>query len=367
MCVILYLSASGFKKGHLFSEMAKGKKTMINNKNEIFILGIETSCDDTCASVVRNGNEILSNIVSSQNEIHEKYGGVVPEIASRKHLEMIDIVIKEALSKAGIESSQVSAVSVTNRPGLLGSLLVGVGAAKTFCYFKNIPLIAVNHLKAHIYANMLADPGIKGKAISLIVSGGHSSLYELDEKFNIKEIGHTVDDAVGEAYDKIARYLGLGYPGGPVIDRIAKTGNPQFVNFTRPMTKSGDYNFSFSGIKTALIYLTKKNPDMLKKENLENIAASFQAAAIDVLVMKTIKAAKEFKTDKILVSGGVAANSRLREEFKKAGKENNISVHIPPVSLCMDNAAMVASLGYQYYKKKEFSSLATDVFSRTDF
>jgi N6-L-threonylcarbamoyladenine synthase len=348
--------------------MVKEKETEINkNTEDVYILGIETSCDDTCASVVRNGNEILSNVVSSQNEIHEKYGGVVPEIASRKHLEMIDIVIKEALFKAGIESSQVSAVSVTNRPGLLGSLLVGVGAAKAFCYLKKIPLITVNHLKAHIHANILANPEISGRAISLIVSGGHSSLYIMDEDFNIKEIGHTVDDAVGEAYDKIARYLGLGYPGGPVIDRIAKTGDPEFVNFTRPMTQSGDYNFSFSGIKTALIYLTKKNPEMLKEKNLSNIAASFQAAAVDVLVMKTIKAAKEYKTDKILVSGGVAANSRLREEFEKAGKENNISVYIPPIFLCMDNAAMVASLGYRQYMKKEFSSLSADVFSRTDF
>ncbi len=348
--------------------MAEVKEIKINkNKNDIYILGIETSCDDTCASVVRNGNDILSNVVSSQNEIHEKYGGVVPEIASRKHLEMIDIVIKEALLKAGIESSQISTVSVTNRPGLLGSLLVGAGAAKAFCYFKNIPLITVNHLKAHIYANVLANPGIKGRAISLIVSGGHSSLYIMDEEFNIKEIGHTVDDAVGEAYDKIARYLGLGYPGGPVIDKIAKNGNPQFVNFTRPMTQSGDYNFSFSGIKTALIYLTKKNPDMLKEENLADITASFQAAAVDVLVMKTIKAAREFKTDKILVSGGVAANSRLREQFEIAGRENKISVHIPPVFLCMDNAAMVAALGYQHYIKKEFSDLSADVFSRTDF
>lgn len=348
--------------------MAKVKEIKINeSKQDVYILGVETSCDDTCASVVRNGNEILSNVVSSQNEIHEKYGGVVPEIASRKHLEMIDIVIREALLKAGITDSRINAVSVTNRPGLLGSMLVGVGAAKAFCYFKNIPLITVNHLKAHIFANILASPEIKGKAISLIVSGGHSSLYIMDEEFNIKEIGHTVDDAVGEAYDKIARYLGLGYPGGPVIDRIAKNGNPQFVNFTRPMTQSGDYNFSFSGIKTALIYLTKKNPDMLKEENLSDITASFQAAAVDVLVMKTIKAAREFKTDKILVSGGVAANSRLREQFEAAGRENNIAVYIPPVFLCMDNAAMVASLGYHHYMKKEFADLSADVFSRTDF
>jgi len=244
--------------------------------------------------------------------------------------------------------------------------LVGVGAAKAFCYFKNIPLIAVNHLKAHIYANILANPAITGKSVSLIVSGGHSSIYIADEKFNIKEIGHTVDDAVGEAFDKVARYLNFGYPGGPIIDEISKSGNPEFINFTRPMMQSGDYNFSFSGIKTALIYLIKKNPEILKNDNIENIAASFQAAAIDVLVEKSIKAAKEFKIDKILISGGVAANSKLRKEFEKAGKENKISIYIPPVFLCMDNAAMVAALGYQYYKQNKFSDLSVDVFSRTD-
>ncbi len=296
MSAILYLLEINFKKKEIIKlpGRALGDKNKKNNKDKknIYILGIETSCDDTCASVVLNGHEILSNIVSSQNEIHAKYGGIVPEIASRKHIEMIDIVINEALLKARVDSSQINAVSVTNRPGLPGSLLVGVGAAKAFSYFKNIPLIAVNHLKAHIYANILANPKIAGRAISLIVSGGHSSLYILDEQHNIREIGHTVDDAIGEAFDKIARYMGLGYPGGPIIDKLARKGDPGFINFTRPMTKSQDYNFSFSGIKTALIYMTKKNPDLLNEKNLAHLAASFQAAAIDVLILKTIKAAK---------------------------------------------------------------------------
>jgi len=342
-----------------------------NKNNDTLILGIETSCDDTCAAVVKNGREILSSVVSSQNEIHEKYGGVVPEIASRKHIEMIDIVIKEALLKAAAAPGKISMVAVTNRPGLLGSLLTGVGAAKAFCYYNQIPLIAVNHLKAHIFANMLAYDDISFEApaeyISLIVSGGHSSIYIVDSNLKMTEIGHTVDDAVGEAFDKIARYLGLGYPGGPVIDKISKDANPHFIEFTRPMMESGDFNFSFSGIKTALIYRTKKFPELMNEKNLPDLAASFQAAAVDVLVHKTIRACKEYKLDRILISGGVAANSRLREEFAVSAPENNIKIYIPPVNLCMDNAAMVASLGYFEFIRGNTSNLDIDVYSRTHF
>jgi N6-L-threonylcarbamoyladenine synthase len=344
---------------------------LLNKNNNTLILGIETSCDDTCAAVVKNGKEILSSVISSQNEIHEKYGGVVPEIASRKHIEMIDIVIKEALLKAETAPEEIDIVAVTNRPGLLGSLLTGVGAAKAFSYYNNVPLIAVNHLKAHVFANILAYDDINfdlpGKYTSLIVSGGHSSIYIVDENLTMTEIGHTVDDAVGEAFDKIARYLGLGYPGGPVIDKISKNADPHFIEFTRPMIESGDFNFSFSGIKTALIYRTKKFPELMSEKNLPDLSASFQAAAVDVLVHKTIRACKEYKLDKILISGGVAANSRLREEFAMAAIKNGIKIYIPPVSLCMDNAAMVASLGYFEFKKGNLSGLDIDVFSRTDF
>jgi len=344
----------------------------VADKNDnMLILGIETSCDDTCAAVVKNGREILSSVISSQNEIHEKYGGVVPEIASRKHIEMIDIVVKEALLKAGAAAQEINLVAVTNRPGLLGSLLTGVGAAKAFSYYNCTPLIAVNHLKAHIFANILAYDDISfdlpGKYISLIVSGGHSSIYIVDENLTMTEIGHTVDDAVGEAFDKIARYLGLGYPGGPAIDKISKNGDPHFIEFTRPMMDSKDFNFSFSGIKTALIYRTKKFPELMNQKNLPDLCASFQAAAVDSLVHKTIKACGEFRLDRILVSGGVAANSRLREEFMAAGEKHKIKIYIPPISLCMDNAAMVASLGYFEFKKGHLSELDIDVFSRTDF
>jgi N6-L-threonylcarbamoyladenine synthase len=335
------------------------------NKKGIYILGIETSCDDTCAAVVRDGSEILSNIVSSQDDIHRKYGGIVPEIASRKHIEVIDIVIKEALERSGVGLENIDAVSVTNRPGLIGSLLVGVGAAKAICYAKKRPLIAANHLEAHIYSNLLEDHGVKGGFIALIVSGGHTSLYFVDYNWNIKEIGHTVDDAAGEAFDKIARYLGLGYPGGPVIEKLSGKGDPDYIDLPKPMIDSGDFNFSFSGLKTALIYRTKKEPKLLAGKNLSGLAASFQKSVVDVLTEKTIGACRRFKVSKVLVSGGVAANSRLREELKRKARTNDIKVFIPPVNLCTDNAAMVACLGYYKYLKKDFDDLEVDVYSRS--
>ncbi len=330
------------------------------------ILGIETSCDDTAAAVVRDGKDMLSNIVSSQNEIHKKYGGVVPEIASRKHIEVINIVIKEAINKAGVKIGDIDAVSVTNRPGLIGSLLVGLGAAKAISYAQGIPLITVNHLKAHIYSNILINSKIKGNFLGLIVSGGHTSLYFIDNNWKISEIGHTVDDAAGEAFDKIARYLKLGYPGGPIIDKLSKKGDPSFIDFPRPMLDSGDLNFSFSGLKTALIYKTKKNKGLLKKENLNDLAASFQKAIVDVLIEKTINACKQYGCRDILISGGVAANSRLREDFKEICKKENIKLYAPPLWLCMDNAVMVACLGYYELVSGNVSDLSADVYSRSD-
>jgi N6-L-threonylcarbamoyladenine synthase len=343
------------------------KQLRTQKKDNIYVLGIETSCDDTCAAIVRNGTEILSNVVSLQNEIHRKYGGIVPEVASRRHIEMIDIVIREALEKAGKALEEIDAISVTNRPGLIGSLLVGVGAAKAISYAKDIPLIAVNHLEAHLYSNLLENPGIKGDFLGLIVSGGHSSLYLVDDGWNISEIGHTVDDAAGEAFDKIARYIGLGYPGGPIIDKLSREGNEQSIDLPRPMIDSGDFNFSFSGLKTALIYRTKKNSELLKESNTPDLVASFQKAVVDVLVHKTISAAKETGVDRVLVSGGVAANSRLREELLKKGEENNIKIYIPSLYLCMDNAAMVGCLGYFKYLRGLLDDLEVDVSSRSDF
>ncbi|MBM3704960.1 MAG: tRNA (adenosine(37)-N6)-threonylcarbamoyltransferase complex transferase subunit TsaD [Actinobacteria bacterium] len=330
------------------------------------ILGIETSCDDTCASVVLNGSSILSNVVASQHEIHEKYGGVVPELASRRHVEIIDVIIKEALIQSGVAFGEITAVSVTNRPGLVGSLLVGVGAAKAISYARKIPLIAVNHLKAHLYSNFLVFPEMGSGFIGLIVSGGHSSLYRVDHEWSITEEGHTLDDAAGEAFDKIARFLNLGYPGGPIIDRLAKNGDPEKVTLPRPMLDSGDYNFSFSGLKTALIYRTRKEPELLSGDNIADLAAAFQSSIVEVLIEKTIGLCKKTGYEKILVSGGVAANSALRASFTARSGQEGIQLFIPPVSLCMDNAAMVACLGHHEYIAGRFSKLDVDVYSKSD-
>jgi len=342
------------------------KKNNLKNQEKILILGIETSCDDTCASVVEDGKVILSNVIASQHEIHGKYGGVVPELASRRHVEAIDIIINEALLQAKIKMSQISAVSVSNRPGLIGSLLVGVGAAKAISYSKKIPFMAVNHLKAHLFSNFLEVPEMGPSFTGLIVSGGHTSLYNVGQNWEIKEVGHTVDDAAGEAFDKIARFLGLGYPGGPVIDRLAAKGDPSRFEMPRPMIESGDLNFSFSGLKTALIYKTKKEPKILDENNIADLVASFQDAIVDVLVHKTFKACRQSGFEKILVSGGVAANSRLRSMFAQKADSEGIKLYIPPIKLCMDNAAMVACLGYYDYIEGNFSDLSVEVYSRSD-
>src|SRR4030042_1586528 len=372
---ISYLSMSGIlchSAAKLVIHVLRGRKNenfmnvIKNNKKDIYILGIETSCDDTCAAVVKNGSVVRSNIVSSQDEIHSKYGGVVPEIASRKHIEVIDIVINEAIKKSGIDFNRINAVIVTNRPGLIGSLLVGVGAAKAGSYYAKIPVIAVNHLEAHLYSNILVNSGMEGGFVGLIVSGGHSSLYFVDDKWNIKEVGHTVDDAAGEALDKIARYLGLGYPGGPIIDVLSRKGDPSFIDFPKPMMDSGDFNFSFSGLKTSLIYRTKKDKTLMSEKNIPGLAASFQRPIVEVLTEKTLKAGRRFGVKKILVSGGVAANSELRREFLRKGEEKGIKIYIPPLYLCMDNAAMVGCLGYYRYINGRFDDLKVDVYSRSD-
>ena len=241
-----------------------------------------------------------------------------------------------------------------------------MGAAKAISYSKSIPLVAANHLEAHIYSNVLGNPDTSGGFIALIVSGGHTSLYFVKRDWVIEEIGHTLDDAAGEAYDKIARYLGLGYPGGPVIDRLSKKGNSDYIDFPKPMIDSGDFNFSFSGLKTSFIYRTKKNKRLMAEGNIPSLAASFQSSIVEVLTEKTIKACRRFNVKKAFISGGVAANSRLRKEFTRKGAENNIKIFIPPVCMCMDNAAMVACLGYYKYLKGKFDSLDVDVYSRSD-
>ena len=317
------------------------------------ILSIETSCDETSAAVVKDGTEVLSSVISSQNDFHAKYGGIVPEIASRKHIEAINPVIKEAIDRAGIGFKDVDAIAATFGPGLPGSLIVGLSAAKAISFALKKPLIGVNHLEGHIYANFLLEPKLKFPFICLIVSGGHTQLVKVTGHMEFKTLGRTRDDAAGEAYDKVARFLGLGYPGGPIIDKLSKEGNENAVNFTRPMLEDEyKYDFSFSGIKTAVVYFSKKMEQGKEKEvSKTDIAASFQRSVVDTLVEKTIKAAEDNSIKTVAIGGGVAANSKLRADMKTACDKHGIECLIPPFALCTDNAAMIGCAAYFRYHK----------------
>lgn len=307
------------------------------------ILGIETSCDETSAAVVADGRRIESNIIASQVDLHRRYGGVVPEIASRKHVELALPVVREALDQAGCGLDALDAVAVTAGPGLVGALLVGLSAAKALAWSRDIPLIGVNHLRGHIYANFLANPDLKFPLLCLIVSGGHSDLVYLEDHLHLRRLGRTRDDAAGEAFDKVARLLGLGYPGGPQVDRLASDGDPEAVAFPRAYLEEGSYDFSFSGLKTAVLnYLQGPGPH----RSLADVAASFQAAVAEVLVDKTIKAAAETGVRHVLLAGGVAANSALRHRLDRAAAHRGLAVTYPPLELCTDNAAMIAAAGY---------------------
>ena len=321
-------------------------------KTDVKILGIETSCDETSAAVVKNGRQILSNIISSQAKVHERYGGVVPEIASRKHMEHISQVVDMALDEAGCTLKDIDAIAVTNGPGLVGALLVGVSYAKGLSYGAKKPLIGVHHLESHVCSSFLENEHIKPPFISLLVSGGHTSLIYVKDYGKYVSLGATKDDAVGEAYDKVARVIGLGYPGGPKVDALAKEGDPLAINFPRVMINEPNLDFSFSGLKSSVInYLNKanmKNEEVIKAD----VAASFQQAAVDVLVTKTIKACKAENVNLITLAGGVACNSKLREEISKKAVLENINYHLPKPILCTDNAAMVAACGFLYYNKK---------------
>lgn len=314
--------------------------------NDINIFAIETSCDETSAAVVKNGRYILSNIISSQIDIHKKYGGVVPEIASRKHIEVIDYVIDEALEEANFKLNDIDAIAVTYGPGLVGALLVGVASAKALAFACNKPLVGVHHIEGHISANYIEDKNFTPPFICLIVSGGHTHIACVYDYNKYEIMGCTRDDAVGEAYDKVARAIGYGYPGGPIIDNLAKTGNSQAINFPRVYLEDNSYDFSFSGLKSAVLnYINKcKMTDVSFKP--EDIAASFQQAVIEVLVNKTIKAAKQKNIYKIAMAGGVAANSSLRKHMKETCEKENITLNYPSPILCTDNAAMIGSAGY---------------------
>jgi N6-L-threonylcarbamoyladenine synthase len=322
----------------------------------VLILGIDTSCDDTSASVVENGTTILSNSISNQSEIHRKYGGIVPELASRKHIEMIWPVVDEALTTAGIQWKDLSGIAVCYGPGLIGSLLVGCSFAKALCYSTGIPLIAVNHLEGHVFSAFLEKSSLSFPFISLIVSGGHTCLYQVDDFGAYRELGRTRDDAAGEAYDKVSKLLGLGYPGGPVIDQLAAKGNPKAIAFPRAYLPDS-LDFSFSGLKTAVLNFVKEHGTENIEQRKHDIAASFQAAVVDVLVRKTEWAIKKMHIRRVTLSGGVAANSELRKRIKEMGQEREVELFMPSVSLSTDNAAMIAAAGYYHLKKGDVAGL----------
>lgn len=330
-------------------------------KSSGLILGIETSCDETAAAVVLGGRKILSNVVASQTEFHEKYGGVVPEIASRKHLELINPVIKEALERARIGYRDLAGIAVTIGPGLVGALLVGTAAAKVLSYVFDLPLIGVNHLEAHIYANFLEHPSLKPPLVALVVSGGHTSLVFMSKDYSFEVLGETLDDAAGEAFDKIARFLGLGYPGGPVIDELSRKGNAEAIPFPRAMMDQKTYDFSLSGLKTAVLNYVGRLEREGKKVMVEDVVASFQAAIVDVQVEKVLRAACEKRVDRIVLAGGVAANTLLREKLVKEAEKVKAKVYYPSSYLCTDNAAMIAILGYHYLKKGRTIGLDANV------
>jgi N6-L-threonylcarbamoyladenine synthase len=328
----------------------------------MYVLGIETSCDETAASIVKDGRVVMSNVVTSSLGFHKRYGGVVPEIAFRMQLETIASVTDSAIKEARIGLKEVRLISVTNGPGLLGSLLVGISFAKSVSLSLGIPLLGINHLYSHIYASFLENLQLRLPLVSLVVSGGHTSLFYLKDFDKIQLLGSTQDDACGEAFDKVAKILGLGYPGGPLIERLSRRGNSEKIKFGCSKTKN-PLNFSFSGIKTAVLYYVQKTqhnshyPLSLRRD----VAASFQETVIDTLIKKSIFACKLKKSNRLIIGGGVAANGRLREKFNEATGLEGIKSYFPSKKLCMDNAAMVAGLGYQLFKRGYKSGLDLNV------
>lgn len=319
-------------------------------EKELLVLGIESSCDETSCAIVKNGREVLSNVINSQIKIHEKFGGVVPEIASRSHVEVISRVVKEALEEAKITFDDVDVVACTYGPGLVGALLVGVSYAKALSYAINKPLVGTNHIEGHIAANYITHPDLKPPFLCLVISGGHTHLVHIKNYKEFEILGKTRDDAIGEAFDKAARVIGLGYPGGPKVDKLAKEGEN---NIKIPKTHFDNLDFSFSGIKTAIINMHHKNPDI----NKADLCASFEATVTEILIENTLKAAKKLNINKIALAGGVSANSYIREKFIELEKTNQMQIYYPKPILCTDNAAMIASAGYYNYINRKISNL----------
>lgn len=326
-------------------------------KKDQWIMGIESSCDETAVAVVKNGREIVANIVASQIESHKRFGGVVPEIASRHHVEQITIVLEEAMKKANLTFSQLDAIAVTEGPGLVGALLIGVNAAKALAFAQNIPLVPVHHIAGHIYANRLVKE-MEFPLLALVVSGGHTELVYMKEHGHFEVIGETRDDAAGEAYDKVARTLNMPYPGGPHIDRLAQEGNPT-IHLPRAWLEENSYDFSFSGLKSAVINTVHNAEQRGEKIEPEDLAASFQASVVEVLVKKAMKAAAEYNVKQVVLAGGVAANTGLRTALTEAFMSNpSVELVIPPLSLCTDNAAMIAAAGSVMFDKGKRADLA---------
>lgn len=340
---------------------------MENIGKEVNILGIETSCDETAAAVVADGRQIKSSVIASQDKLHEKFGGVVPEIASRAHIEKIYPVVAQAIAQADVTKETIDAIAIANQPGLVVSLIVGVTAAKALAFAWDKPLIAVNHVHAHLQSAMLASEKLDLPAVALVVSGGHTSLYDCESALDLTLIGSTIDDAAGEAFDKVAAILKLGYPGGPSIEKIAAEGDPKAIDFPRSMLGADSLDFSFSGIKTAVLYYCRgqdmkgeNRVDSMGEDEKADIAASFQAAVVDVLVAKTKRAADKIEAKTVLLGGGVAANTGLREALTGMCDATNRNLLIAPKRLCTDNAVMVASLGYHKFKAGRFADLTLE-------
>lgn len=320
-------------------------------QKDILCLGIESSCDETSVAIVKNGRDVLSNVIATQIDIHKKYGGVVPEIASRNHIANITYVVKEALEKANLKLNDIDIIGCTYGPGLVGALLVGMSTAKAMAYALKKPLVGTHHIEGHIAANYITNKELEPPYLCLVVSGGHSHLVYVKDYTKFEILGKTRDDAVGEAFDKVARTIGLGYPGGPIIDKLAKDGTPRY---DLPKTHFENLDFSFSGIKTAVINLVNKEKENI---NIPDLCASFEEAVTSVLIQNVLKAAKSLNVNKVAIAGGVSANSYLRDKVSIMGKENNISVYYPELILCTDNAAMIASAAYYNYLNGEVSAL----------
>jgi tRNA N6-adenosine threonylcarbamoyltransferase len=323
----------------------------------VITLGIETSCDETAVAIVEDGFEVRTNLIARQEHLHERFGGVVPEVAARAHVEALNPLLAQALDETGLDVGDLDGVAVTVGPGLVGALLVGMAAAKALSLAVRVPLVGVNHLEAHYWANFLEHGRPEPPYVALIVSGGHTMLVHVPELFRHAVLGQTLDDAAGEAFDKVARLLGLGFPGGPALDAAARAGDPNAIRFPRAMADSGDLDFSMSGLKTAVLRYVKRERAAEREVDVPDLAASFQEAIVDVQVTKTLRAARETGVERVLLGGGVVANTRLRERLVSDGAEAGLDVLVPPLSLCTDNAAMVACLGAARLERGDRSGL----------